>query len=104
MKNEESLQSALSALFLGLALTLPFAAWSGFAVSHLWKWFVVPLGLPAISIFHAAGLTLIATVMTGIPDVNSGRTAWEGLANSVLRGLFIPTLALGAGWAYTLFL
>lgn len=46
-----------------LAITLisiPFSiVWSAFVASHLWLWFVVPLGAPAISLAHAAGLMTI---------------------------------------------
>ena len=36
---------------------------SGFTLSTLWGWFVVPLGLPEISFFHAVGIDLVASFL-----------------------------------------
>lgn len=41
-----------------LILTLPVQLWSGFVLSVLWGWFVVPLGVPPIGVLQATGLTL----------------------------------------------
>ncbi len=40
-----------------LKVLLPFAR--AFVFQHLWLWFAVPLGLPALGFWHAAGLTLL---------------------------------------------
>jgi len=36
---------------------------NGWAVSILWGWFLVPLGLPQISIPHAMGLVVLITML-----------------------------------------
>lgn len=41
--------------------------YSGFAISVLWSWFVVPLGIMQISIPWAIGLCCIAGVVKGGP-------------------------------------
>lgn len=38
--------------------------WRAFVMTRLWGWFVVPLGLPAIGIAHAIGLSLLFGVVT----------------------------------------
>lgn len=45
-------------------LCIPFLwAWSGFAMSKLWTWFLVPLGVPAVGIWAAMGIACIGRLM-----------------------------------------
>jgi hypothetical protein len=37
---------------------------SGFVLTQLWAWFIVPLGVPAIGIAHGIGLSLVASMLT----------------------------------------
>lgn len=61
MENEKtniaavSLSCLLGAL-LFLALSVSGVLIQGFVISQYWSWFIVPLGLPSISIVHAFGL------------------------------------------------
>jgi len=50
---------------VGLALIVACALWGGFAASVLWGWFVVPLGVPEVSVLHAMGLTLALRALAG---------------------------------------
>jgi hypothetical protein len=43
-----------------IILTVPLAAWHGWVLARLWLWFVVPLGVPVIDVWHAAGISVIA--------------------------------------------
>lgn len=45
-------------LFTILILTL-LSFYSAFVFTVLWGWFVVPLGVPAIGLFHALGLGIV---------------------------------------------
>lgn len=43
------------------------AAWSGFTLSVLWGWFVVPMfGLPALSVAQAYGIALVVRAAKGL--------------------------------------
>jgi len=42
----------------------------GLAVMLVWRWFVVPLGLPEIGLAHALGLTVIAKLLTANLAIN----------------------------------
>ncbi len=62
------------AVFLGVAFTISVGALygvlatiiEGYAISILWKWFVVPVfHSPELSIVQAIGLTIIATHIRG---------------------------------------
>lgn len=41
---------------------------SGLCLAFLWKWFVTPLGVPAITILHAMGLTMALSVVFATKD------------------------------------
>lgn len=45
---------------------------SGLCVAIMWKWFIVPLGVPAIGTAHAIGLTYLYAVAAG--EKNPDRT------------------------------
>jgi len=61
-------RSEISSLeWVFLLITLPLAVAFGvygmpYIVSTLWGWFVVPLGVPALSVAHAFGLILFTTL------------------------------------------
>ena len=54
----------------GLALLTPMALFWGWSVKLLWSWFVVPLGVPPVNIFHAMGLYFTVRVVTAVFSVN----------------------------------
>jgi hypothetical protein len=82
-----------------IALTLIGAAWSGFVLSILWGWFVVPRGVRAINVPWAIGLCLIIYRFTaGIRKRKSD--PWTGAEIvGAIGGWFLGTLAaLGFGY------
>lgn len=36
---------------------------NGLAVMWLWRWFVAPLGIPAIGFWHAVGVSMLASIL-----------------------------------------
>lgn len=62
--------AASAALGVFAATILSFvwaAAWSGFTLSVLWGWFVVPMfGLPALSVAQAYGIALVVRAAKGV--------------------------------------
>lgn len=86
-----------------LALVLPLAAWWGFAVSTLWRWFVVPLGVVQIGIWGAAGLAMLVrlmTVDTTLLSRSSDDSTFESFMIQTGLGLILPALCLGFGAIY----
>jgi hypothetical protein len=61
---EPGIAAYLIAAVLILLVLIPTAAYFGWAVSTLWGWFVVPLGVPAVNIWEAAGLFTLARFLT----------------------------------------
>ena len=84
------------------------SVYSGYALSILWDWFVVPtLNLEPISIPIAIGLAIVVSYLTNHTDStqeNNGDTFSEILLNLIGRTLVKPTMALFIGWVVTFFI
>ena len=50
------------AIFSFWVIMLPLGVLRAFIIRDLWGWFLVPLGLPEISVLHAFGLGLFASL------------------------------------------
>ena len=79
----------------------PVAAVShGLAISIMWGWFVVPLGMPSLSIAHAFGLALLLRmVSTRMPK--SDDRDWRAL---IAASIAAPWLVVGVGWIVNAFM
>lgn len=59
-------RAALIVSIINFILYFVATFFGGYTLMVLWGWFAVPLGLPAIGIFHALGLGfLVSTFMSG---------------------------------------
>ena len=91
--------SSMLAAVIYVALTLVMMCYIafayGYALAVLWSWFAVPLGLPIISMFHAAGLACCIGLFTYklIPPPKESCTTpmWLGF-------LIAPWTSLLSGW------
>lgn len=88
--------------FLAIALLAIWSInvfWGGFVAATLWGWFVVPLGAPAISFWHAAGLGALVSVFLGSRGTPQGnKTDTDSmLLMGFVYSVFIPLLSLAAG-------
>lgn len=74
--------------------------WSGFALSKLWAWFLVPaLGVPQLSIPAAIGLALVVSYMTyQNTNADEDKDTTERVINAALMLALKPAIALGLGW------
>ena len=91
---------------IALLSSLIWVGWGGFALSKLWGWYLVPLGVPSILWWHAGGLLGVHTLLSGgctayayigaakAMNVESKDSKWLMLVASVL----FPGTALGTGW------
>ena len=66
---------------------------TGIVFSSLWIWFVVPLGYPQISIFHALGLTTLISILRF-------DSAKPTSSDSIKEALLKPVIALGGSWLF----
>lgn len=81
----------LVAGFVGLVVGA--SIWRGLALSILWGWFIVPLGLPPIGIAIAIGLSLTLSVL-----VPANRSKGEDITQEILAAFITPLIALCFGW------
>lgn len=78
------------------AMTLP-----AIAVMHLWRWFLVPLGVVEIGILHALGVRLLlAGVLPVPPVVEQG----ELLEHTLLKAIYYWSILWFLGFVVSRFL
>jgi hypothetical protein len=82
-----------------VVLVLPIAAWQGFVLMRLWTWFVTPLGVAHVALWQAAGLLVVARVLTITRTPEATRT-WGKLAESVSFSVVYAGLSLLLGAIY----
>jgi len=90
--------TVIAAMFGALALGY---VWSGFALTILWGWFMVPtFGLPQLALAPAIGVAVVVGYLThqyrpteDAKDKKASRMA-EGFAFMAMK----PALALAVGW------
>ena len=81
--------------------------WNGYALSILWRWFMVPsLGLPPLSIGYAIGLSLVVGYLTQNtkPSKKDDRQYAEILIEGTVTAALKPAFALLFGFVVTAFL
>lgn len=103
MNNDESKPSGtLLAMFY--ILFIPGIWWYGYVISTMWRWFLVPLGVPSIGVAHALGIAVTIGMMRAnvVSAVERKSTTWT--AKHFYSALFVligaPAIALGMGRLY----
>jgi len=98
-------------LTLGLGfivIILLSVTYSGYVLSVLWEWFVVPVfNIQPISIALATGLALIVGYLTNHDSSNSEDTSsdfGEALSRFAGKAIAKPSMALLFGWMVTWFI
>jgi len=83
------------------------ALWNGYALSVLWRWFVVPVfGVPALSVCYAIGVSIVVSYLTHSyqSTASDGKTWQKQFADSLAYCSAKPAIALLFGWVVTLFI
>lgn len=77
----------------------------GIAMAWLWKWFMVPLGVPHVTLAGAIGICLLFTLVEQAPTVMKTK---EGKEATLTRPFYVtlihPLIAVGIGWIIHLFM
>ena len=94
--------------FMGkLSVALLSMAWSGYVLSILWGWFIVPFFLlPSLPIAYAIGLRLIALSFARVSakDVDNNDEVKDSYMKTVVIAVLLPAYCLFFGWVVTLFI
>jgi hypothetical protein len=88
--------------FLLLLAVAPFGMmWSGYALTVLWGWFVIPVfGVAPIGIVNAIGLsTVLSYAMPTPTPQKDDRDFDEKFFAAIGIAIIKPLFALGFGWA-----
>lgn len=88
--------------FLMVTVVIPLLfLWQGLAVSILWDWYVVPFGIPSVSVTLAAGLCLLLGVirMRANRAHASNADRYEAMASHII----LPPVAVFIGWVIKAF-
>lgn len=100
--------SVLAGLVALVAWMFVDSIFTGYVLSVLWRWFVVPIfNLPQLPIVHAIGISLLViylTQETQKPDEDDERSATEKIAGGVAASIVKPAFILFFGWVVHLFL
>lgn len=73
--------------------------WGGYVTATLWGWFMVPLGVKAITYWHAVGLGALFSVFMGSRGTgNKEEDAAEAATLSIFASAVIPAILLAFGW------
>lgn len=79
----------------GLALVgvmILLALFGAFTISTLWGWFITPFGVQAISLAHAYGLSVLASVFMSTRGLGGTKTA-----DTLVTGVMLNVIALAFG-------
>lgn len=89
-----SVVGLIIAVIVGLFL---FAIYNAWALTILWGWFIVPLGVKALSLAHAYGFTLVTGFILSTRGVKDHKDK-EDWISTVVTLLLLPLVVLGLGW------
>ena len=84
---------------VALTLAVACALWGGFAASVLWGWFVVPLGVPGLSVAQAMGVMVVLRVAAGMPRPEKRERSADKMVVLAKCGDTLSYHALGAAGA-----
>jgi hypothetical protein len=92
----------------GLAVLVPALIFDSYVITRLWTWFAVPLGVPAIGLAHAAGLTTLVATIRFSAAAAGNRSASQStftdeqrlvdIRSTVLGMVIVPAVSLGVGY------
>lgn len=91
---------ALAALLGIPALIAALATWRGLILSIMWTWFLVPLGVPTITIPLAIGFSLLVGFLTP----SAAKEKNDSFGEAMAEGIVSPLVFLLLGWIVKLFI
>lgn len=104
----ESDNKLWSCVGMFLAFVLAFviwAVWGGYVLSILWGWFIVPFGLPNITIAEAVGISIIiSSFKASDTRTNKNKSLSTIITESLSTAIISPGVTLALGWVVHLFL
>lgn len=81
-------------VFTVVLLTVLYIFYSAYVLSILWEWFILPLGVIKIDIYHAIGVMLVFSSLKGYKKVDTSNYKKKDF----IYFLFSPAILLTIGW------
>lgn len=97
-------------LIITTIVMLPLGTiWQGVALSYLWDWFIVPLGVVSISIAHAIGISIVAqsflAALARSAEIESEKKdPHERLLEAIVKAILLPLFMLVIGYIVQAFM
>lgn len=91
----------LTVLFAMFGLIAVGSIWSGYVLTILWGWFVVPtFGMPALQLAPAIGLAMVVSYLTHqyMPKVTNEGSSFDQMGHAFGHIALKPAMALLVGW------
>lgn len=93
---QEIAVAALS--IVGVISLVPLSMiWSGYVLSVMWAWFLAPLGVPALGVAQAIGVSMTVQMLnrySRADEAAQSPSMWTGITHAA----FTPAVALLMGW------
>jgi len=84
---------------------IPITLFKGLAISKLWLWFIVPLGVMPIGVIHGVGLAVILVLFTGsYPHVDKDEDSADIMIRHQIFSVMLTGLCFLSGYIYHLFM
>ena len=95
MNKQDESAAAVFIVFLWL---VPGILLGGWTLMLLWGWFITPLGVASIGLFHAVGLSLIIAFFKTDKPIQNGDSPIEAAVEGIFTHIFKVLIVLGLGW------
>lgn len=91
---------AFICILISLIISIPTSIWSGFVLTKLWLWFIVPVfALAPLAIVPAIGLAIVVSYLTLHVPYQKEQPSYGGLlGHQISSGIIHPLFALLVGW------
>lgn len=91
------------------ALLFASSVWSGYVMSTMWGWFIVPLfHLPSLGVAQAVGIKLFSELFKTTKRTDDKKKTKEEKRDewifAIVNAALFPLFMLGFGWVVKLFL
>lgn len=79
------------------------ALWRGWVLATIWAWFMVPMGLPVLTVLNAIAVAIVVGFLTHQPDT-SEQAEDRGTGYTIMYALMHPLITLLVAWILKLFM
>ncbi len=100
MKDSDRVLGCIGMVLVIVLMVVIGSLMNGWALSILWKWFVIPIfTLPSLSIIQAIGVSMVVGILTSHSSTIDSSKEWTEIINTYIgRAIVYPIMVVGIGW------